>query len=122
MKVCLRCNSHYLDKLMACPEDGAKLIPTGDDPLIGTIVGGRYKVICAVGSGSMGIVYKAVQENSGREMALKVLRNLHQTSEDSVNVFVAKRKLPAASSIQTLSLSSILDSWTTGSLTSLRSF
>ena len=84
MKVCLRCNTHYLDKLQACPEDGARLIATGDDPLIGTIIGGRYKVICAVGSGSMGIVYKAVQENSGREMALKVLRNFHQTSEEDV--------------------------------------
>lgn len=107
MKVCLRCNSHYLDKLMACPEDGAKLIPTGDDPLIGTIVGGRYKVICAVGSGSMGIVYKAVQENSGREMALKVLRNLHQTSEDSVKRF--RREAKTASSLKHPNIVTLFD-------------
>jgi serine/threonine protein kinase len=107
MKVCLRCNSHYLDKLLACPEDGARLIPTGDDPLIGTIVGGRYKVICAVGSGSMGIVYKAVQENSGREMALKVLRNLHQTSEDTVKRF--RREAKTASSLKHPNIVTLFD-------------
>lgn len=107
MKVCLRCNSHYQDKLQACPEDGAKLIPTGDDPLIGTIVGGRYKVICAVGSGSMGIVYKAVQENSGREMALKVLRNLHQTSEDTVKRF--RREAKTASSLKHPNIVTLFD-------------
>jgi serine/threonine protein kinase len=107
MKVCLRCNSHYLDKLQACPEDGARLIATGDDPLIGTIIGGRYKVICAVGSGSMGIVYKAVQENSGREMALKVLRNFHQTSEDSVKRF--RREAKTASSLKHPNIVTLFD-------------
>ncbi len=107
MKVCLRCNTHYLDKLQACPEDGARLIATGDDPLIGTIIGGRYKVICAVGSGSMGIVYKAVQENSGREMALKVLRNFHQTSEDSVKRF--RREAKTASSLKHPNIVTLFD-------------
>lgn len=92
---------------MACPEDGARLIATGDDPLIGTTVGGRYKVICAVGSGSMGIVYKCVQENSGREMALKVLRNLHQTSEDTVKRF--RREAKTASSLKHPNIVTLFD-------------
>jgi serine/threonine-protein kinase len=43
------------------------------DPLIGRIVGGRYKIMSKIGAGGMGIVYKAKQGAVDREIAVKVL-------------------------------------------------
>lgn len=43
-----------------------------EDPLVGTELGG-HKVIARLGNGSMGVVYRAVQINLDREVALKVL-------------------------------------------------
>lgn len=43
-----------------------------DDPLVGTVLGG-HKVMSRLGNGSMGVVYRAIQINLEREVALKVL-------------------------------------------------
>ncbi|MHC4380012.1 MAG: protein kinase domain-containing protein, partial [Planctomycetota bacterium] len=42
------------------------------DPLVGTELGG-HRVVARLGNGSMGVVYRAVQINLDREVALKVL-------------------------------------------------
>ncbi|MDP2339890.1 MAG: serine/threonine-protein kinase [Deltaproteobacteria bacterium] len=43
------------------------------DPLLGTLVAGRYLVERPLGEGGMGAVYRAVQEPLGRAVALKVI-------------------------------------------------
>jgi serine/threonine-protein kinase len=45
-----------------------------DDPLIGTQVDGRYRVISRLGDGGMGIVYKAEHTHLSKFFALKVMR------------------------------------------------
>src|SRR5258706_10435980 len=46
---------------------------TDADPLIGTLVDDRYKVLEAMASGSMGTVYKAEREPVGKIVAIKFL-------------------------------------------------
>ncbi|CAN5951180.1 unnamed protein product [Sphagnum jensenii] len=87
MKLCLRCNQHFDDGQNNCPTDEAELISVGNDALIGTIVGDRYRILCAIGRGAMGIVYEAIQISTGREMAIKVLQNFHETSQESIKRF-----------------------------------
>ena len=43
-----------------------------EDPLVGTVLGG-HKIVDRLGNGSMGVVYRAIQINLEREVALKIL-------------------------------------------------
>ena len=43
------------------------------DPLIGTVVGGRYEVIRLIGKGGMGSIYEVRNTRLGRQFALKTL-------------------------------------------------
>ncbi len=43
------------------------------DPLVGAILGGRYRLLDVIGHGGTGRVYRAMQEPIGREVAVKVL-------------------------------------------------
>ena len=43
------------------------------DPLIGAVVGGRYRLLAKIGSGGMGAVYKVEHVRMGKLMAMKIL-------------------------------------------------
>ena len=49
----------------------------GPDPLLGTTVAGRYKVIKLLGEGGMGAVYLCRDTKLGRLVAIKVLLEHH---------------------------------------------
>ena len=87
MKLCLECNTHFQGDFSECPEDGSKLVNVPDDPIIGKVLGEKYRILCPVGKGSMGMVYKAIQESTGREMAVKLLHHFLGTNSDSVKRF-----------------------------------
>ena len=65
-----------------CPNDGLALVSEEEhakapkDTILGRVIGGKYPVVGIIGSGGMGSVYRAVQEPVGREVALKVIRNM----------------------------------------------
>jgi len=70
-----------------CMNDGAALclpanMPTKPDPMLGTVLAGRYPIIGLLGRGGMGSVYCAVQEPLGRRVAVKVIRTETVSPED----------------------------------------
>ncbi len=84
MKICPICKSEYGSGEVFCPNDGSRLTTPSqihtesidpNDPLIGATLGGRYRVIKAIGEGGMGIVYEAVHEVIEKKVAIKVLRD-----------------------------------------------
>ncbi len=76
--------SHILDKPLpflagedvASPLSDGESDSTGGDPLIGTNVGGRYRLERSIGQGGMGRVYEAVQDDGEltRKVAVKLIR------------------------------------------------
>ncbi|MBT9557531.1 MAG: protein kinase [Myxococcales bacterium] len=55
--------------------------PTAD-PLVGTLIGGKYRISALIGRGGGGRVYKGVQEPLGRFVAVKVLGPIEADSWD----------------------------------------
>lgn len=92
MKLCLQCNTHFQGDFEKCPDDGAKLVVLPDDPVIGKVLGDKYRILCAIGKGSMGVVYKAIQESTGREVAVKLLHHFLGGNSDSVKRFHREAK------------------------------
>lgn len=69
-----------------------------NDPLIGSTVAGRYRIIKRLAAGGMGVVYEAMQEPLGRRVALKVIRG--DSIDDPLAQLRFEREAKAASSIQ----------------------
>jgi eukaryotic-like serine/threonine-protein kinase len=74
---CEACETQNVDGARFCASCGA-LLPvatTGADPLIGKIIGGRYRVTGVLGEGGMGIVYVGEQQmgSTVRKVAIKTL-------------------------------------------------
>jgi len=78
-KVCPVCQNEYPDEAELCPEDNSVLLVVQqgqeeEDPLLGQVVDGRYRIDSKLGVGGMGAVYLAVQLTMNRRVALKVLK------------------------------------------------
>jgi serine/threonine protein kinase len=57
------------------PSLGAQaVLPLTSDPLVGSIIDGKYQIAERIGSGGMGTVYKAVHISLGAPRAVKVMR------------------------------------------------
>jgi eukaryotic-like serine/threonine-protein kinase len=69
----------YPSTYKACPRDGAAL--TEADPLIGTVLGDRYRVERLIGEGGLGRVYLAKHLRLSRRYAVKVPRGAKLADE-----------------------------------------
>src|SRR5439155_1113740 len=73
-KVCPQCGEEYDTVSRFCPRDGSPLRPKdSDDPLVGSVIAGRYHVLKRLGEGGMGRVYLAEHVRMHRQCAIKVM-------------------------------------------------
>ncbi len=81
-----------------CPEDGAalRLREGPQDPVVGRVIKGRYRVLRKVGAGGMGVVYLAEQIAIGRPVALKLLHREFATDDQLVRRFIQEARIAAS--------------------------
>ncbi len=72
MKSCPKCQSTYPSHFTLCPQDGTALVEVGVWAE-GAVVRGKYRVLCKIGQGGMGAVYKAQHVRFDELRALKVI-------------------------------------------------
>src|SRR5215831_4174531 len=69
MSACASCTWEVQLEDTFCPRCGAPV----SDPLIGTVLGERYRIVTRIGVGGMGAVYRAEHTMMRRDLAVKVL-------------------------------------------------
>ena len=84
MPICPTCREARDDGATACPLDGTPLV---EDPLLGQILGDRYRILARIGRGGMGTVYRAEHVVLRKRMAVKVLRPELSADGDLVRRF-----------------------------------
>ncbi len=76
-KVCSRCGASYPADVIFCPKDGtplgARKTEIVDDPYLGLVIAGQFRVDQLIGIGAMGRVYRAHQSGIDRDVAVKIL-------------------------------------------------
>lgn len=72
-KVCLSCAKEYTPEMIICPDDDTLLTPLLVDTLIGTTLADKYQILEKLGSGGMGLVYKAKHLLMKRLVAIKLM-------------------------------------------------
>jgi serine/threonine protein kinase len=72
MPYCPTCAMVCGEGVSRCPADGSELVQ--GDPLLGQILGDRYRILERIGTGGMGTVYRAEHVILRKRLAIKVLR------------------------------------------------
>ncbi len=96
MKRCPKCGIEYPDATTLCPSDGVALEQT-EDPLLGKVLTGKYRIEEKLSEGGMGAVYRGTHVLMEKTVAVKVLRPSLAADEKIVARF--SREARAASRI-----------------------
>ena len=113
MRRCPRCQSQYEPEARFCPVDGTatvltQLAPTETmDPLIGLLLGARYRCERKLGQGGMGAVYRAEHVGLGKPVAVKVLLERFAAQREALTRF--HKEARAASMIAHENIVDVID-------------
>jgi tetratricopeptide (TPR) repeat protein len=108
MASCVSCSWEVELEDTFCPRCGAPVV----DPLIGAVVGDRYRVVSRIGVGGMGAVYRAEHTMMRRDLAIKVLLPELGGKDEFARRF--EREAESASRLQHPNIISITDFGRTG--------
>src|SRR4029453_19269135 len=106
MKKCPKCGIEYPDATTLCPSDGVAL-EQADDPLLGKVLTGKYRIDEKLSEGGMGAVYRGAHVLMDKTVAIKVLRPSLAADEKIVARF--SREARAASRISHPNALSVTD-------------
>jgi serine/threonine-protein kinase len=83
-KRCELCGAAYPGDFVVCPRDASPLVVlrAGDDPLLGRVLAGTYRVVRVLGEGGMGKLYEAEHLRVDRRFALKVIQEAWAGRDD----------------------------------------
>ncbi|MGE0787925.1 MAG: serine/threonine-protein kinase [Sandaracinaceae bacterium] len=89
LRRCRTCGEEFPSDYAVCPLDST---PLGvdrelEDPLLGVILAGTYRIQRTLGRGGMGRLYEAAHARLDRMFAIKVLHEGHSLSKDAVRRF-----------------------------------
>lgn len=100
VKQCAICKSRFSGDARFCPFDGEPLgiagVDVPRDPLLGTVIDGRYQVCGVLGEGGMGTVYDVKHVLLERPFAMKVLRADLSTETELAMRFTREARAAAA--------------------------
>ncbi len=93
-RYCPKCGEGYDASSVECSFDGSPLRSPEDseDPLVGELIGGCFRLLEVIGEGGMGLVYRAIQRPIGRHVAVKVIPD-HSRTEVSLDRFFREARL-----------------------------
>ena len=80
---------------------------SASDDMVGRMIAGRYEIVEKIGSGGMGVVWKAKDKILDRHVALKILRP--EMSEDQAFVQRFRQEAKAAASLSHSNIVNIYD-------------
>jgi len=109
-RTCPTCKERYPADFNLCPKDGTALFEAApnQDPLVGTVLGGTYRILRCVGEGGMARVYQAEHTRlKARRFAVKVLSADLARQAEFVTRF--EREAQAAASIGHEGIAEVLD-------------
>ncbi len=92
MKLCNTCNELFEDDKDLCPVDSVRLTDAGKSPFIGKYIDDRYRILAFLGQGSMGAVFRALDETTSRLMAIKLLHGSRVSDPNSRKRFLREAK------------------------------
>jgi len=116
MKRCPACTNVCLPSQAFCSACGASLFEAAQivgDPYIGTVLGGRYRLVKKLGEGGMGAVYRAEVLEVGHTVAVKLLHDRFMGDETALKRF--EREAQVASRLNHPNSIAILDFGTSAS-------
>jgi len=92
--ICPRCQKVYGADIERCADDNMKLLTVrqNESRRVGSILDGRYTILGQLGRGGMGTVYRALQHNMEREVAIKVMRDTVSDDLTTVKRFLREAK------------------------------